>query len=58
MTAVLAPSPPVERKKVPDNAFGAAMGLTTSAVGLVGVWLGLLGLFGLAILLAGMLTRR
>ena len=46
MTAVLAPPPEVEWKSLFHNAFGAAMGLTTSAVGVVGVWLGLLGLFG------------
>ena len=46
MTAVLAPPPALEQKGLSHNAFGTALGLTTSAVGVVGVWLGLLGMFG------------
>lgn len=46
MTATLAAPSGAGQKAVSHNGFGVAAGLFTSGIGVVGVWLGLVGVFG------------
>jgi formate hydrogenlyase subunit 3/multisubunit Na+/H+ antiporter MnhD subunit len=46
VTATLAAPSGAEQKALSHNGFGVAAGLFTSGIGVAGVWLGLVGIFG------------
>ncbi len=49
MTATLTPAPASARKVLPRGGFGRGLsGVLTACVGVVGIWAGMLGLFGAA----------